>query len=148
MNSSLSLAQMTHIALEYDTRWHVSRQITGAVGNGHNGHGMNQGASGFEFGIGSESTPMELGNIRFKGKCYHCGKTGHKEEDCWKKFPNKALRPSRFVNPRKQKGRKKGKQPRGSSQYVGKQNGRVNNLEARDGYGSDSGSTDQFHQEN
>ncbi len=27
---------------------------------------------------------------RTKSKCSHCGKPGHKEEDCWKKHPHKA----------------------------------------------------------
>jgi hypothetical protein len=26
-----------------------------------------------------------------KSKCSHCGKPGHKEEDCWKKHPHRAL---------------------------------------------------------
>jgi hypothetical protein len=26
---------------------------------------------------------------RFKGKCNHCGKNGHKEDICWEKFPDK-----------------------------------------------------------
>jgi hypothetical protein len=28
---------------------------------------------------------------RTKSKCSHCGKPCHKEEDCWKKYPHKAL---------------------------------------------------------
>jgi hypothetical protein len=35
-------------------------------------------------------TATEASVNRTKSKCGHCGKPGHKEEDCWKKHPHKA----------------------------------------------------------
>jgi hypothetical protein len=36
------------------------------------------------------------GNPRFKGRCNNCGRTGHKEIDCWLKEENANKRPPYF----------------------------------------------------
>jgi len=39
------------------------------------------------------------GNPRFKGRCNNCGRTGHKEIDCWLKEENANKRPPYFKVP-------------------------------------------------
>ncbi len=131
LNSNMSLAEMTQIALEYDARWRISQQITNGFGQ------LSPGAS--SSGSHTNPTPMELGNVRFKGNCHHCGKPGHKQADCFKLHPEKDPR-------NKKKNRKwKGKQPTGSSSYKKRQGGRVNNIEVDS---SDSSSSSDSESEN
>ncbi len=155
LTSNASLKEMIRTALEYDNRWLVSQKIGAGLSNGASGSGNNNH---------NAPTPMELGNVRFAGSCYNCGKAGHKAKDCWRRggggyngggggggrngggHRNKQRSGDGGhggggggASVKKQH-RNKGKKPRGSSHYSSRQGQRVHQMKADDSPSSSSGS--------
>ncbi len=157
LTSNSSLKEMVRKAIEYDTRWTVSQKLTA---------GLSAGPSS----SGGGPAPMELGNVRFQGSCYHCGKKGHKEADCWRKHGgpggnggNGGGGQGGHHNKQhtgghggggpggsgtKNKNRGKGKKHKGSSTYRSRQGQRVHQMRADESSGEESGSESGSEQEN